>query len=401
MRADHGGPGTRRATIRRGAAAYTLAASLALPAAARAQGTDGAALKPLPAATGPAERVACPSVAPVATPSPTRRERARQRLALAQEAAIVGNRPAAREQLQRAAELDPSNAEIAYQLARTLDESGSSAEAVREYCRYLSLGPRSSDAADAAEVRERVAALTAARRTGPTDLAGAAFAAGARRYEESRLPEADAQFSAALARAPRWADAYYNRAVVRRARGEELAAARDFRQYLELEPAAPDRGAVLARIDSLVPEPPFTASTALNRGLMLPGLGQIYTERPAFAAATMVAVGAALAVAFHTEEHVDHGVVVVDGIPVPQTETSVSRPYLVPGLIAAVAFTGAAAYEAYSYAERAWRTRRSVVPSPATGPPAVRPLIAPSSHGLDVGVQIPLGRKSRGVGGRE
>ena len=114
------------------------------------------ALKRLPAGPDLTDGAACPRFTPPPPPSATQREQARQRAALGQEAAIIGNQRAARDQLQRAAQLDPTDREVAYQLARMLDESGSADQAVREYCRYLALAPAETDTV---EVRARIAAL--------------------------------------------------------------------------------------------------------------------------------------------------------------------------------------------------------------------------------------------------
>ena len=402
----------RAPAIARCVAATVLAALFVTPRDAGAQVPESrprlnappsAVLKRLPARDGAADGAACPRFPAPAPPSVAQREQARQRAALGQEAAIIGNQRSARDQLQRAAELDPTDGEVAYQLARVLDESGSADEAVRAYCRYLALTPTESDTA---EVRARIAELTAGRRAAPGDSAAAAFAAGVREYEAGRAAAAEASFSAALARVPTWAEAHYNRGVAHSALGARFDAARDFRQYLDLRPSADDRAAVLARIDSLVPAPPFQPARVLTRGLLFPGLGQLDTDRPALAAAAMVATGTALGVAFQVDvdTKLRRRIVNTEGIPHAVTDTvrTRSRPHLGLGLAAAAAIAGGAAYEAYAYATRAWRERRSVaLDDRGLARSGAAPIIRPAAGGVEVGVRVPLGGKRQRVGSRE
>jgi len=397
----------RASTIARCVTAAVVATLCLAPSGAGAQVAERHAppsaarwpLKRLPPAPDSGDGAACPRFTPPPPPSATQREQARQRAALGQEAAIIGNQRAARDQLQRAAQLDPTDREVAYQLARMLDESGSADQAVREYCRYLALAPSEPDTV---EVRARIAELTAARGAALGDVASAAFAAGVREYEAGSATAAEASFSAALSQEPTWAEAHYNRGVARRARGARFDAARDFRRYLDLRPAADDRAEVLARIDSLVPPPRYQPSRALSRGFLFPGLGQLYTDRPALAAAAMVATGTALGVAFRVREDVRRTIVNTEGIPFVRLDTVRSRPHLPLGLASAVAITGGAAYEAYAYASRAWRERRSVAPdSRGLARSGATPVIRQTKAGVEVGVQVPLGWKRQGVGSRE
>jgi tetratricopeptide (TPR) repeat protein len=80
----------------------------------------------------------------------------------AQQAAILGDRASAREQWRQAAELDPTDADLAYQLARAHEGAGAFADATTEYCRFLALAP---NAREAAEARDRIAVLSSSRST--------------------------------------------------------------------------------------------------------------------------------------------------------------------------------------------------------------------------------------------
>jgi hypothetical protein len=105
-----------------------------------------------------------------ATPTDSQRRAARDLAQRGQQAAILGDRVSARSQLRDAAALDPTDPDLAYQLARAHESAGASGDATAEYCRFLSLAP---DAPESAEVRERVAVLTAEAQQSPTPPARA------------------------------------------------------------------------------------------------------------------------------------------------------------------------------------------------------------------------------------
>ena len=110
------------------------------------------------AASMPA-RSGCPAPRPFPTPTAAQRRAARALAERGQQSAILGDRSAAREQLRQAAVLDPSDPELAYQLARAHDAAGANVDAAAEYCRFLSLSP---SAPEAAEARERIVVLAPA-----------------------------------------------------------------------------------------------------------------------------------------------------------------------------------------------------------------------------------------------
>ena len=96
---------------------------------------------------------------PIQTPRPptaAQRRQARDLAQRGQQAAILGDRVVARDQLRLAARLDPTDPDLAYQLARAEESTGARTEAAKEYCRFLALAP---DAPDAADARARVADL--------------------------------------------------------------------------------------------------------------------------------------------------------------------------------------------------------------------------------------------------
>jgi tetratricopeptide (TPR) repeat protein len=107
-------------------------------------------------APAPTANALCPAQRLPAAPTAEQRRAARELAERAQQAAILGDRASAREQLRQAVALDARDADLAYQLARANDAAGAAADAASEYCRFLSLSP---NAAEAAEARERIAIL--------------------------------------------------------------------------------------------------------------------------------------------------------------------------------------------------------------------------------------------------
>src|SRR5688572_13558517 len=112
----------------------------------------------------------------------------RRLVALGHEAAIVGDHRQARDVFVDAARLSPGDERIAYQLGRAYEELGERPNAVREYCRFLALAPRATDAPD---VRARIATLAAAAGpSGAADQGASAFRTGVGHLDQRRWQEA-------------------------------------------------------------------------------------------------------------------------------------------------------------------------------------------------------------------
>jgi len=255
--------------------------------------------------------------------------------------------------LRQASALDPTNHDLAYQLARAQEAIGANDAAALEYCRFLALAP---SAPEASEVRERIAVLTP--RTQPvSDKITAPFLTGVTAYEAGRYAQAEIAFSSAIALQPDWADAYYDRALANAARGRRDLAVVDFQRYLRLRPEAEDRAAVIARINGLRGGP-LSPTAALGLGLVIPGAGQMYTGRKLLGVLTLAAAGGALAYAVKTDLVTKEFVVNPTdpfGNPLPpfiDTRTEVGRPHLGVGLAALGAIAGATAIEAFLHARR-------------------------------------------------
>lgn len=248
-----------------------------------------------------------------------------------QQAAVLGDSPAELRALRDAAVLDPTDADLAYQLARAYETAKDSPNAVAQYCRFLSLAPTAPEASD---VVEKVRTLAPPRPDQVIDLTLAIFRSGVAAYQRGQFATADSAFTRSIEADAEWADAYYNRARVRVARGNPEAARADFAQYLALDPEATDRRQVGREMAALGPQA-LSPLTALAFGVVIPGGGQFYVHRPIRGVLTIAGVAAASGVAAMTRT-----------VSAGGTGTRTERPYLIPGIVAASAIAAASALNA-------------------------------------------------------
>ena len=277
----------------------------------------------------------------------------RRLMALGHEAAIVGDHRQARDVFVDAAKLSPGDERIAYQLGRAYEELGERPNAIREYCRFLALAPQGSDAPD---VRNRITALsTPAGSTPGADPATAAFRAGVGHLDQKRWRDAADAFGRVIQTLPRAAEAYYDRGLAFSALDDRDDAVRDLEQYLALRPTAEDQAQVRAQIDALR-RPTWSAGTAMLTGLLVPGLGQVYTSRPWIGVGVAAVAGTSLFLAFQSkEEQVVREFPCPPGFPEPSykdTITVTKHPYYAPGIAVFATLTIGAAFEAARYARR-------------------------------------------------
>ena len=300
---------------------------------------------------------------PIATPTPTVRRdnaEARRLSAAGQEAALIGDRAAARDAFAKAAALNPSDERIAYDLARAHEELGDAAASVREYCRYLSLAPAGPQASD---VRTRLSRLAPREAVQASQRALDRFRVGVSNYDRARFEIASQAFDDVVRFAPQATEALYNRALARIAAGHRDEASRDLQAYLAADPTATDRLVVTQAIE-LLRRPAFDSGEAFRLGL-LPGFGQFYTRRPAFGVLVVAGVaGAAVAALYEKTEVRLVPYVDPNGVSVPYEEEFTERPYFVPAIATAAAVTLGAAFEAFMYARG---TQRAVQVEPARG----------------------------------
>jgi tetratricopeptide (TPR) repeat protein len=333
-----------------------------------------------------ASTLPCPISAPGVAPSRNDSPDVRRLMALGHEAAIVGDHRQARDVFADAARLSPGDERIAYQLGRAYEELGERANAVREYCRFLALAPLGSDAPD---VRTRVTALAAPPGGTPAnDAATNTFRSGVGHLEQRRWREASDAFGKVIQSLPRASEAYYDRGLALAALDQRDAAVRDFEQYLALRPGAEDQAQVRAQLDALR-RPTWSTSTALLTGLLVPGLGQVYTSRPWIGLGVAAVAGTSLFFALQTkEEQQIRDYSVTDPFPIINIDTvTVSKqPYYAAGLAVFTTLTIGAAFEAARYARR---SREPVIRTDVR-PPAARvgslelfsPDVIPTRRGL-------------------
>ncbi len=294
---------------------------------------------------------ACPPVPAGSPPGEEERSMAGQLASSAAQAVILGNLDQARSFLDRATQLDPSSADLAYRHARVLEDLGDGTDAMSEYCRVLSADSVPDGANDA---RSRLEALAAATRPVIAESAIAAFQEGVILADAGGLGGAVAAFDSATANAPEWPEAVYDRGVVLARLGRTAESTRDLRRYLELRPDAPDAIAISQRIGELqsmalvsTPNP----GTGLVLGILVPGMGQFYSGRALGGMTVFALAGGAVATAFLVKK-VD--VLCLSepgpGATCPPNEVvreEVHRPYRVAGLSVAAAIGVIGAIEAF------------------------------------------------------
>jgi tetratricopeptide (TPR) repeat protein len=317
-------------------------------------------------------RGTCPQASVPRAPTSDQRRQARDLAERGQQAAILGDSVSARDQLRQAAQLDPTDPDLAYRLARADETSGAADDAAKEYCRFIALAPA---APEAAEAREKIASLARPALSGQAVAAEATFRAGITAYERGQMVQAEAAFNAAIKNQPSWADAYYDRALVLVQRGQRDAAIRDFEQYLRLKPEADDRVLVVARIDNLR-RSTVSPMNALALGIVIPGAGQFYTGRPVRGLVSLIAAGGALAFGVQQRTRtvtVQQSATDPFGNPYTFTTTQLKtdRPNLVPGVAAAGAIAVGSAIEAYLFAHHAQDGGRRVALSVTPGGAAI------------------------------
>ena len=320
----------------------------------------------------PPPAAVCAPVTHPRTPTAEQRRSARELAQRGQEAAILGDAATALSQLRQASALDPSDPDLAYQLARAYESAGAAADAGKEYCRFLALAPNAPEANDA---RERAQTLTPQRPDPAYVTASSAFRLGLDAYQRGRYVEAETHFTTAIENHSTWAEAYYDRAVVREASGDRLGAVDDFNHYLQLRPESPDRMTIVARMETLR-QPVLSPGQALSLGLVIPGGGQFYARRPVRGILSLVGVTGAIAAALYQKTSVstiDTTFTGPFGTTYPGTvkHSQQERPYLVPGALSAAGILFLSAFDAFKYTQELGAGSRRVSVSVAPMPGAL------------------------------
>jgi len=311
------------------------------PSVGRAQETVTRELiKPGPAEPRP--RPVCGAIRPSETPTAANRERARDASQRGQQAVLLGDGPSAIRILRDAATLDPTASDVAFQLAGAYETAKDAENAVKEYCRFLSLAPTSPEART---VVEKIRILAPPRIEQVIDLPLAMFRSGIAAYRRGELTTADSAFSAAIVGDTAWADAYYNRGRVRLLLGDRQHAGADFAQYLRLNPEARDRLDVSNELANLgLGAYSFSPLQTLAWGILIPSAGEFYTHRPIRGILTLLGVGGSATMAF-TER---------------TTGRRTEHPYLIAGVVTAGAVWLISALDATIYARNSIDNQRRV-----------------------------------------
>ena len=331
--------------IRAAGAAFSIAVLVACALGSPLAGQELTLLRELPSAV-----VTCPP-SPEVDPSTVTEEDRREATRLLQaatQASIVGDAAGARDLLLRASRRDPTNADAFYQLGRSYEDLGDAEAAIRQYCRYLSVG---GTEIDATEVQERMSALWDEEDPEIPEEAARRFRMGVVNFDLDRLDVAEESFGQVVAAAPEFALGHYNLGLTQIVNGENEAAISSLERYLELAPSAEDRDQVETAL-SVLRNPPreYNAGAAMATSLFVPGLGHFISGRPGAGFAFLAATGGAVAFGWLREDILIEcrtppvaGVCPSNDIVREERE----RPYLAAGLGVAGALALFAAIDAY------------------------------------------------------
>ena len=216
----------------------------------------------------------------VVDPGPEARAQAAELASGADQAVVLGDLQRAAALLERATELAPFSAELAYRRGRVLENLGQSQAARSSYCRVLDTTGADGVRNDA---RDRIRALG----EGDTSVSGAVRAAADQAVdaaEAGRLEQALQAFDEVARNVPLWAHGAYSRGVTLDLMGRNAEAVEALRLYLDLAPSADDAVAVARRIGQLevliaAVERAPSPFTAFALGTIFPGMGQFYSGR--------------------------------------------------------------------------------------------------------------------------
>lgn len=256
----------------------------------------GAQSLPLKRPTLTPVTVACPVFPAPPTPVREQIDEANRLATLGQESSLEGDHRAARDLFSQAAGLDPREASLAYRLGREEEELGQRQEAVHEYCRYLSLAPGASDAA---QITGRIVRLLPADVMAHGDDVVSAFRSGVAAFDARDWRDAITAFTKAGVQDTALTAAIYDRGLAHDFAGDAAAAIRDYSSYLRRDPLASDTDEVRARVDALrssIPSP----GTAFALGL-LPGGGQFYTGQPILGVVVIAGVAGGVVLALQSK----------------------------------------------------------------------------------------------------
>jgi tetratricopeptide (TPR) repeat protein len=323
-------------------------------------------------------------IVPAGTAPVARRETAEaRRLATAgQEAALEGDQAAARDAFARAAQLNPGDERIAYDLARALEELADSTRAVREFCRYLTLSPTGREAGD---VRDRLQRLVPAPIQRTAENVQVQFRLGLSFFDDGRHEAAVRAFDEVVRDAPNSPEGFFNRGLALAARGDRTGALRDLEQYRVNAPTVDDRVEV-GRAIEVLRRPVFNPAGAFVRSL-IPGLGSFYVGHPVRGVLVLALAGGGAGMAL-SQQTKTATIPYTDpnGQPAPYSLTTKERAYFAAGAGAAAAATALGMIDAIVTARRS--RQGSTILEPRAPRAAVSPLLTPTATGVQVALRF-------------
>jgi hypothetical protein len=325
----------------------------------------------------------CEVVPPGQAPAARRDNAEARRLATAgQEASLVGDQTAARDAFLRAAQLNPGDERIAYDLARALEELNDSTRAVTELCRYLTLSPGGREAAD---VRDRLQRLVPQAKQRLAENVQVQFRLGLSFFDDGRYDAAQKAFDDVVRDAPKSAEGWFNRGLARAARGDRAAALTDLEQYRVNAPTVDDRVEV-GRAIEVLRRPVYSPGGAFARSL-IPGVGQFYVGHTIRGVLTLVTSGAGLGLAM-VQQTTTKTISYTDpnGFPAPYTQTTKQRQYFTAGAGAAVGMAIIGMIDATVAANKS--QQGATILAPRTPRAALLPLVSPRGGGLSLAVRF-------------
>lgn len=372
---------TRWSALARTGAWFVATAMSSIAAPLHAQTTPPRLAPKRTLTVGPAP--GCEVVPPGQAPAARRDNAEARRLAASgQEASLVGDQTAARDAFQRAAQLNPGDERIAYDLARALEELADSTRAVGEFCRYLTLSPAGREAAD---VRDRLQRLVPVAKQRAADNVQAQFRLGLSFYDDGRYEAAVKAFDDVVRDAPKSPEGFFNRGLARTARGDRGAAMQDLEQYRVNAPTVDDRVEV-GRAIEVLRRPVYSPGAAFARSLV-PGLGEFYVGHPLRGLLVLAASGAGAGMAL-TQQTTTETINYTDpnGIPAPYTRTLKQRQYFGAGVGAAAAMTLIGMIDAIVTANKSQSGASILAPRGARA--AVLPFVTPRASGVGVALRF-------------
>lgn len=314
----------------------------------------------------------CPPLPPSREPGAEEQAQARVLGSTADQSLVLGDQARARDLLERAVQLDPLSAELAYRYARILEDLGEAAPAIQQLCRSLGLG---SEELGIEDVRTRLDALVRSQQPQIPDRAIAEFSNGLTQFDLGNLPEAIRAFDLAYQIAPDWPDPLFNRGVVRARQGDIDEAVSDLQLYLTLRPDGRDAIAVSQRIGQLQAATPLPSAGATLALGLIPGMGQFYSGRALGGFTVLALAGGAAAAGFLIEKVETRciGALPAGGECPPDRiiEEVTSNPYKTPGLLAAGAVTVIGAIEAFIKVRRSNAGRSEETVALEVGPASI------------------------------